>query len=207
MNKIKTMKNKNLAKKVKDLRKRKGISQEELSENSNLSLRTIQRIENGESEPTGDSLKKISNALNITPDELIDWAEIEDNVFLKAMNLSALTFIFFPLLGIIVPLIMWTSKKDKLKNINKIGKDIINFEITWTLIVFTGFIINVIFLAKDFGSNGMLTPSFIISSQIRILIFLIIMYGLNILLILINTYKIHKNKEIFYYPKIRFIRN
>ena len=201
------MKNKNLAKKVKDLRKRKGISQEELSENSNLSLRTIQRIENGESEPTGDSLKKISNALNITPDELIDWAEIEDNVFLKAMNLSALTFIFFPLLGIIVPLIMWTSKKDKLKNINKIGKDIINFEITWTLIVFTGFIINVIFLAKDFGSNGMLTPSFIISSQIRILIFLIIMYGLNILLILINTYKIYKNKEIFYYPKIRFIRN
>ena len=53
------MKNKNLSKKVKELRKRKGFSQEELAENSGLSLRTIQRIENGETEPTGETLKRI----------------------------------------------------------------------------------------------------------------------------------------------------
>lgn len=41
------MKNKILAKKVKELRKRKGYSQEELAEKSGLSLRTVQRIENG----------------------------------------------------------------------------------------------------------------------------------------------------------------
>lgn len=132
------MKNKNLAKKVKELRKRKGLSQEDLAENSGLSLRTIQRIENGETEPTGETLKRISNALNVNAEDLIDWSIIEDNGFLKAMNLSALTFLLFPLLGFLVPLIMWISKKDKVKNINTIGKNIINFEITWSLVLFCG---------------------------------------------------------------------
>lgn len=42
------MKNKELAQKIKSLRNRKGFSQEELAEKTGLSLRTIQRIENGE---------------------------------------------------------------------------------------------------------------------------------------------------------------
>ena len=41
------MKNKGLEKRVKELRNRKGMSQELLAEKSGLSLRTIQRIENG----------------------------------------------------------------------------------------------------------------------------------------------------------------
>lgn len=201
------MKNKNLAKKVKELRKRKGFSQEELTENSGLSLRTIQRIENGETEPTGETLKRISNALNVNPEELIDWTIIEDNSFLKAMNLSALTFILFPLLGILIPLIMWVSKKDKLKNINKIGKNIINFEITWTIILFGGFILNSIFLAKQLDSNEALLISSIISSQFRVFVFVIVMYVINIILILVNTYRIQKDKNVFYLPKVNFIRN
>ena len=188
------MKNKNLAKKLKELRKRKGFSQEELTENSGLSLRTIQRIENGETEPTGETLKRISNALNVSPEELIDWTIIEDKGFLKAMNLSALTFILFPLLGILVPLIMWISKKDKLKNINIIGKNIINFEITWTIILFAGFIINSVMLAKDFDSNELVLVDSIISSQKRILLFFLTMYGVNAALIVVNTFRIQKNK-------------
>ena len=46
--------NKNLlGLRIKELRKQKGMSQEFLSEESGLSLRTIQRIENGESSPRG----------------------------------------------------------------------------------------------------------------------------------------------------------
>ena len=69
------MENQNLAQGVKDLRKAKGISQEELAENSGLSLRTIQRVENKETEPSGETLKRISTALDITPDELLNWNE------------------------------------------------------------------------------------------------------------------------------------
>ena len=200
------MKNRNLAKRVKELRKRKGFSQEKLTELSGLSLRTVQRIENGETEPTGDTLKKLSIALNITPDELVDWTIIQDKGFLKALNLSALTFLFFPLLGILIPLILWVSKKDKLKDINKIGKDIIYFEITWTLIFFLGFILNIIFLAKKMDSIETFSPATITSSMSLYLIFIATMYSFNFVIIIINTYLIQKEKNVKYYPKINFLK-
>jgi transcriptional regulator with XRE-family HTH domain len=65
------MENEKLAQRVKELRKLNGLSQEELAKNSGLSLRTIQRVENGETEPTGETLKRISSALDVTPNELI----------------------------------------------------------------------------------------------------------------------------------------
>jgi len=65
------MTNEKLAQEVKELRKGKALSQEELAKNSGLSLRTIQRVENGETEPTGETLKRISSALDVTPNELI----------------------------------------------------------------------------------------------------------------------------------------
>ena len=65
------MTNEKLAQVVKELRKGKALSQEELAKNSGLSLRTIQRVENGETEPTGETLKRISSALDVTPNELI----------------------------------------------------------------------------------------------------------------------------------------
>jgi len=191
------MKNKNLAIRVKELRNRKGMSQEILAEESGLSLRTIQRIENGETEPTGDTLKRLSNALNVNPDELIDWTIKEDKGFLTFLNLSALTFIFFPLLGILVPFIMWTSKKDKLKDINKVGKELINFEITWTIMLF--FIPFLLFLLVKTG--------ILESVAFRtIIIPWIIMYFLNIICIIFNTIQIHNKKDVKYYPKIGFLR-
>jgi|GEM_PF-992009 len=66
------MKNENLAQGVKNLRKRNGLSQEDLAFKSGLSLRTIQRVENGESEPTGETIKRISHTLGITPNEFVD---------------------------------------------------------------------------------------------------------------------------------------
>ncbi len=200
------MKNKDLAKRVKELRKRKGLSQEGLTENSGLSLRTIQRIENGETEPTGDTLKKISKALNVTPDELIDWTIKEDRGYLKALNLSALTFLFFPLLGILVPLILWNSKKDKLKDINKTGKDIINFEISWTIFFFLGFILNTIYMASKWKTDGFISGGSIASSMKFNFLFLIFMYAFNFVFIIFNTLLIGKGKNVKYFPKIRFLR-
>tara|TARA_R110002072_G_scaffold56154_2_gene145690 strand:- start:36 stop:644 length:609 start_codon:yes stop_codon:yes gene_type:complete len=50
--------------KVKELRKKKGLTQLDLSEKSGLSLRTIQRIENNENKPSVYSLRMISEVLN-----------------------------------------------------------------------------------------------------------------------------------------------
>lgn len=190
--------NKNLlGLRIKELRKQKGMSQEFLAEESGLSLRTIQRIENGETNPTGESLKRLSNALNVNPDELIDWSIKEDKRYLTFLNLSALTFLFFPLLGILIPFILWTSRKGKIKNINKLGKDLINFEITWTLLLF--FIPFLWFLMSRIGVLGSLTLS---------IIFIVfgVMYFINLIFILLNTLRISNENDIIYNPKIKFLR-
>ncbi|WP_026932618.1 helix-turn-helix domain-containing protein [Christiangramia echinicola] len=190
--------NKNLlGLKIKELRKQKGMSQEFLAEESGLSLRTIQRIENGETNPTGESLKRLSNALNVNPDELIDWSIKEDKRYLTFLNLSALTYLFFPLLGILVPFILWTSRKGKIKNINKLGKDLINFEITWTLLLF--FIPFLWILIAKIGLLGNLTLS---------IIFIVIgvMYFINLIFILLNTIRISNENDVIYNPKIKFLR-
>ena len=187
------MKNKTLALQVKSLRKRNGFSQEELAETSGLSLRTIQRIENGETESRGDTLKRLANALNVTPDELIDWTVKEDNGYLQILNLSAFAFLFFPLLGVLIPFMMWVAKKDKLKNINKTAKSLVNFQITWCLILFMPFML--IFIGSSMGAFR------------GFMLFYLTLYGFNFVMILINSYRIHKEKEVKYFPKINFLRH
>jgi len=190
--------NKNLlGLRIKELRKQKGMSQELLAEESGLSLRTIQRIENGQTNPTGESLKRLSNALNVNPDELIDWSIKEDKRYLTFLNLSALTFLFFPLLGILIPFILWTSRKGKIKNINKLGKDLINFEITWTLLLFF-----IPFLWFLFSKIGIL-ESFTLSSIFTIIG---VMYFINLIFILLNTLRISNGNDIIYNPKFKFLR-
>ncbi len=200
------MKNKELAQKIKALRNRKGFSQEELSEKSGLSLRTIQRIENGETEPRGDSLNRKANAFDVAPDEILDWAVYEDKGLLTSLNLSALSFILFPLLGILIPLIIWISKKDKVKDINKIAKDILNFQITWTIVLFIGFIIISSSAGYRINSTGNIDAGIITTMLITNLVFISFMYLYNIVLIIVNSIRINKNKAVKYFPKIRFIR-
>jgi transcriptional regulator with XRE-family HTH domain len=190
--------NKNhLAIRLKELRNQKGLSQEVLADESSLSLRTIQRIENGETNPTGDTLQRLSNALNVNPDELIDWSIKKDNKYLTFLNLSALTFLFFPMLGILVPFILWSSKKGKIKNINKLGKDLINFEITWTLTLF--FIPFLIFLFTKIGLLESLTLSIIFT-------IIGVMYLINLIFILINALRINNEKKVIYFSQIKFLR-
>jgi transcriptional regulator with XRE-family HTH domain len=186
-----------LAIRVKALRHKRGMSQEFLAEESGLSLRTIQRIEKGESNPTGDSLKRLANALDITADELMDWAVKEDKKYLIFLNLSALTFLFFPLLGILVPFILWSSKKDKIKDINLLGKRLINFQITWTLILCV--VPMLLFVLSKLSIIGDLSLS---------LFFTLVglLYLMNTVLILFNTIRISNEQSVVYMPQIQFLR-
>lgn len=54
-----------LSKNLKKLRLEKGMSQEYLADEARVSLRTIQRIENNESKPTGETLKRVAQALGV----------------------------------------------------------------------------------------------------------------------------------------------
>lgn len=191
------MNNLNLAERVKELRKRKGVSQENLAEKSGLSLRTIQRIENNETIPRGDTLKRLAIALDTSPDELIDWKIKEDRNYLSLMNISTLGFLFFPLLGIIIPLIMWTFKKDKVKGVNELGKSILNFQISWCLSLFLCYIF---IFGKIFLFRGRMSSIFIVYIPI------IILYMYNVVIIIFNTIRINSNKTYQYKPALKLLR-
>jgi len=191
------MKNIDLAKKIKELRTRKGFSQDELAETAQINLRTVQRIESGETEPRGDTLKRLANALNVTSDELIDWAEQEDNGFLVFLNLSALSFIAFPLLGIIVPLTLWFLKKDKIKNLNEMGKRLMNFQISWCILLFLLYALSIItFLFFNID---------VYRIQLALLI-IALLYVINGIFIIVNSYRSYKGKKVFYKPALRLLR-
>jgi transcriptional regulator with XRE-family HTH domain len=190
------MNNLNLAQRVKELRNRKGLSQEVLAEESGLSLRTIQRIENNETEPRGDTLKRLAIALDSSPDEIVDWKIQEDHNYLTLMSLSALGFLFFPLLGIIIPLTMWIYKKDKLKNVNELGKSILNFQISWTLLLFLNYIF--IFIASFGRAMRELLPSLNLG-VLTVFITLKLLYAYNLVVIIYNAVKInHLNTNLHY---------
>ena len=77
------METKSLAKRLKNLRALRGMSQEYLAEESRVSLRTIQRIENNESVPTGETIKRISVALDVGINELVASNSPEETSDLK----------------------------------------------------------------------------------------------------------------------------
>lgn len=205
------MKNRELAQRIKNLRNRKGFSQEELSVKTGLSLRTVQRVENGETEPRGDTLKRLALAFGVSADEIVDWTVQEDKGLLTSLNLSALSFIFFPILGILVPLIIWISKKDKIKNVNKVARDLLNFEITWNILLYAGSIGIIINMTTgNLNLTGDISPTIVsswISSQLLIIIlFFGLMYLYNLIFIIVNTIRINKDSKVCYQPKIGFLR-
>lgn len=191
------MENSELQKRVKDLRVNQGLSQEELADKSGLSLRTIQRIENGESIPRGDTLKRLSIALQSTPDDLIDWQIQEDKNILKILSLSQFGFLAFPILGIIIPLAIWILKKDKTKYVDSVGRSILNFQITWTLFLFCFYLL--------FAFSKILHLGLMPFSAFTILLIMGGFYAYNLTMIITNTILVNKINRVRYIPAIRFL--
>ena len=76
---------------LKEIRTSLNCSQKELSEQTGLTLRTIQRIENNEVKPSLHSIKVISEALEIESSELIEKSDIkpyEFNLTLKITDMN-----------------------------------------------------------------------------------------------------------------------
>ena len=129
--------------KIKELRLLAGFSQEKLAEESGLSLRSIQRIENNQTVPRGDSLSRLSAALNVPLDTLTGYRYLqqteksvelkEDPKILLLIMLSAFAYLINPLVGILVPAIVWLLFKDSTSGAHAIGLKIIRLELLFCL--------------------------------------------------------------------------
>ena len=192
------MKKIEVGKRFKLLRMSKGLSQEQLAEETNLSTRTIQRIENGETEPRGDSLKKITEVLNITPDEILDWGFKEDKEYLALLNLSALAFIIFPFFGILLPLILWFFRKDSVQNVNETGKSIVNFQLTWSIVFY---IIHFILFQRFYFQYDLF--GFPLRMPFYTMGIIGFLYLYNIIMIIRNLIRSQKGNPANYFPLIK----
>jgi uncharacterized Tic20 family protein len=184
-------------------RKAKGLSQEKLSDEAKINLRTLQRIEKGETNPHGDTILRISKALNIPIEDLMNYGAEENTAYIKSMHFSALIFLFFPTGNILLPLILWLTRKNDIQNISFFAKNLINFQITWTIMVGLPFIW--IFVCKLFNLNFS-TTSTLISPFFFIVFYLMFYYLFNILYLIIVGILITKNTKNYFPIAIRFIR-
>lgn len=90
------------------------MSQEELAESAMINLKTIQHIENNQIEPHGKTLNLISEVLGINAEDILDHGKKADKNYLTIFHLTVLTFLAISFGNIIIPLIMWMNKKDKI---------------------------------------------------------------------------------------------
>lgn len=70
----------NLGEKIKEARKREGLSQIEAAEKSKISVNSLRLYESNRRQPRVETLQNIASALNVPVGELIDWDKLESNI-------------------------------------------------------------------------------------------------------------------------------
>lgn len=105
----------NTGKRIKELRLKKGMTQEELADKTEVSARTIQRIENGEVDPRAYTLQMIAKALDVEYSVLAEQGSFDSQEDLKLKNNTWSGLLHLSgVLPLIVPtLLIWNRKKEK----------------------------------------------------------------------------------------------
>lgn len=125
---------------IQEMRKKKGLTQEELAEKLNVSNKSISRWENGNTMPDYSLFGPICNELNITINELMSGEKInekdyrnklEENMLYAISSVKKKHYEFIPLLiliigFIIIALILFCPFKSTTNDINKLEIDYIN---------------------------------------------------------------------------------
>jgi transcriptional regulator with XRE-family HTH domain len=128
---------------IRELRIKKGLTQEELAEKTEVSARTIQRIENGEVDPRAYTLQMIAKALEVDynmfvgneQDEEHEIQMVNSNNWLGLLHFSGIIPLIFP------TVLIWYYKKDKIKGISEHYRNVISFQLkVWVAILASSWI-------------------------------------------------------------------
>tara|TARA_R110002096_G_scaffold434442_1_gene655970 strand:+ start:3606 stop:4196 length:591 start_codon:yes stop_codon:yes gene_type:complete len=190
---------------LKQHRVSRGLSQEKLADIADVSLRTIQRLESGESEPRGDTVIRIAKALDIPPGDLLQYKKMEDRSYLKALHISAFSFLLFPLLGVLLPFFLWITKKDQIDGVDCNGKQIVNFQITWSLLLFTSLIGYFIWFRYSF--SFVTEISFSVAQSYMFVLYSIVgvLYLYNLIISSVSLIRVWRNQSGWFKPTIKFV--
>ena len=67
-----------LGKRIREIRKSQGISQEQLAERASISAQYVSNIERGKENPTLDLLLRLAEALRVSLGQMCDFETVED---------------------------------------------------------------------------------------------------------------------------------
>ena len=70
-------------KRIKELRKERSLTQEKLAELIGIDTRNLIKIENGQTFPRVNTLDKLIEVFDITPDEILKTDHLKDTEYLK----------------------------------------------------------------------------------------------------------------------------
>lgn len=128
------MKNNSISDNLIYQRKLKGFTQEQLSEESSVTIRTIQRIEKGDVQPHLQTVKLLATGLGIKVEDLMVLDDPKEETIQRKWMLllhgSPFFGLIIPLANVLFPLFIWISKANDNKIYDEHGRAVVNFHIT-----------------------------------------------------------------------------
>ncbi|MFN8240266.1 MAG: helix-turn-helix domain-containing protein [Bacteroidales bacterium] len=117
---------------IRELRIKKGMTQEELADKTEVSARTIQRIENGEVDPRAYTLQMIAKALEVDYSLFTMNDGSEDNDLNKTGSITWTALIY---LSCMVPLVfptvlIWHNKKNSITGLSHHYRTALSYQLT-----------------------------------------------------------------------------
>ena len=72
-----------LGRRIRELRMKRGMTQEKLAESAGLDLSQLSRMENGHGNPNFETLQRIAKALQIRAHELLDFSQHDSEMVVR----------------------------------------------------------------------------------------------------------------------------
>lgn len=200
-----------LYQKILAARKLKGFTQDQLADLSNVTVRTIQRIESGESTPRAYTLKAIATALDINFEELVaneksnnslsnspktsTIPNYEDSIhFLKVFCLSCFSYLIIPFIHFLVPTHLLKKSNEQNPIVIAFAKKMIRIQLYWNIILW-------LLLFGTLAYNLTMAAYFQKSYLLNYLVPFFVMYFINAIIITLNLVRLQKIDTLFKAPK------
>lgn len=137
------MQNKSIGKNLIYQRKLKGYSQQQLSDKTEVTVRTIQRIEKSEVNPHLQTIKLLATALDIDVNDLLPIENPREETLQKKwlllLHATPILGFVLPLCNVLFPLFLWIHKREDNPIYDRHGVKIINFQITVLILYILSF--------------------------------------------------------------------
>ena len=139
-------------------RKLKGLTQDQLSHETGVTVRTIQRIEKGEVQPHLQTIKLLAEGLEIDVNDLLVLDNPnEETIKRKWMMLihgSPFFGLIIPFANVLIPIFIWVSKSEDNKIYDEHGRAVINFHSTINLLLIVSLLLFFAFPGYNFFGTG-----------------------------------------------------